>query len=82
MIEKHLVEILPQAQQVLFSEGGHLVLACAVISHEHVVDGEPDLSFDFSELAAIMSLNLLPLLVFKLLLFTSSIGADPGLGLQ
>ena len=82
LIKKYLVHVFAEAEQVLFAEVGHLVLAGGVICHEHIVDCKPDLSFNFGKSAALMTLNDGPLLIFKFLLLSPGVSPDPRLGLE
>jgi len=47
------------------------------LCHEHVVDGEPDLTFQLCDSTLLVRLNLGPFIVFKFLLNSFSVGSDP-----
>jgi hypothetical protein len=52
------------------------------LAHEHIVNCEPDLGLNFAKLSLLMSFNFDPSLIFKFLVLTFAVLADPRLLLK
>jgi hypothetical protein len=61
---------------------GNFIFRVGGLRHEHVVDREPNLGLNFAKFSLLMRFNFDPFLIFKFLLFSLAVFADPGLLLE
>ena len=82
LIQQGVIKILPKSQQVCFSKASDLVFAVSVLAEEHVVNGEPYLRLNFSNLMSFTLLDFHPSLIFELLHLALGVFPEPWLKLQ
>lgn len=77
MVKQNFIHILFESHEVRLSKSRQLILLIGSLSHEHIVNGEPDLAFQLCDSSLLVSFDLLPLIVLEFLLNTLNIGSEP-----
>ena len=77
-----LIQILSKSEKVGLSESGDFILSICVLGAEHAVDCQPYLCLYLGDLVGLVLGHLLPLLIFELLDFSSTVLPQPWLELN
>ena len=77
LVKEVLIQILPEPQEIRFSEGGDLILPISLLTGEKTVNSQPDLSLDLGDFVLLFLWDDLPFLVLELLSITLDVFPDP-----
>jgi hypothetical protein len=77
LVNKDFVHELTETQEVLFSEMSNFVATTSSRAHENIVDSQPNLSFNLSELLRVLLRDNLPLHIFPFFCFTLLVLSEP-----